>query len=220
MNDERNKNQEIAYQNTDMVKESAPYYAGKKQGEYTIEDYYALPEEQRVELIDGVFYDMAAPTLFHQYIIGKIFQDLKNFIDKKGGTCMPFMAPADVQLDCDGGTMVQPDVFMVCDRSKMKLEKVYGAPEFIVEILSQSTKRKDMIIKLRKYMNAGVKEYWIVDPEKKTVLVYDFLNDDYPKIYGFDSIIPVELLDGECKIDFNDINEKTKVFYEQIEGDE
>ena len=133
---------------------------------------------------------------------------------------MPFMAPADVQLDCDGGTMVQPDVFMICDRSKMKLEKVYGAPEFIVEVLSQSTKRKDMIIKLRKYMNAGVKEYWIVDPGKKTVLVYDFLNDDYPKIYGFDSVIPVELLDGECKIDFNEMNEKAQIFYEQIEGDE
>ena len=220
MNDERNINQEITCQNANIVKESAPYYAGKKQEEYTIDDYYALPDDQRVELIDGVIYDMSAPTLFHQFIIGKIFQDLKNFIDKKGGPCIPFMAPADVQLDCDDRTMVQPDVFMICDLNKMKLEKVYGAPEFIVEVLSKSTRRKDMVLKLRKYMNAGVKEYWMVDPEKKAVLVYDFLNDDYPKIYGFDSIIPVELFDGECKIDFNEINEKANVFIEPMEEEE
>ena len=77
MNDERNKNQEITYQNADMVKESATYYAGKKQGEYTLEDYYALPEEQRVELIDGVFYDMASPLSIHQLLVGEIYGKLK-----------------------------------------------------------------------------------------------------------------------------------------------
>lgn len=87
MNDERNKNQEITYQNADMIKESAPYYAGKKQGEYTLEDYYALPEEQRVELIDGVFYNMTSPLSVHQLISGKIYQTLGAYIERRKKTC-------------------------------------------------------------------------------------------------------------------------------------
>ena len=129
---------------------------------------------------------------------------------------MTFMAPADVQLDCDNRTIVQPDVFLLCDLSKMKLNKVYGAPDLIVEVLSKSTKKKDMYLKLGKYVNAEVKEYWLVDPEKQTVLVYDFQHDEYPKIYGFDSIVPVGIFNGECKIDFNEVYESAKVFYEMM----
>ena len=220
MGDERNKNQEMSYEDVNMVKESVPYYVGKKPGEYTLEDYYALPDDQRVELIDGVFYDMAAPTLLHQFIIGEIYQGLRSYIDKKGGLCMPFMAPVDVQLDCDDRTMVQPDVLMICDLNKMKFTKIYGAPEFVVEVLSASTKKKDMNLKLSKYMDAGVKEYWVVDPEKLTVLVFNFENEEFTHVYGFDSTIPVGLFYGECKIDFNKIYERAKVFYEQMEADE
>ena len=99
----------------------------------------------------------------------------------------------------------------------MKLKNVYGAPDFIVEVLSKSTKKKDMYLKLGKYANADVREYWLVDPDKKIVLVYDFQNDEWPKIYGFDSIIPVSIFNGECEIDFNRIYERARVFYEQME---
>ena len=220
MNDEKDKNKELFYQNINMVKESAPNYGGKRQGEYTIEDYYALPEDQRVELIDGVFYNMAAPSLLHQFIIGEIHQGLRSYIDKKGGPCMPFMAPVDVQLDCDDRTMIQPDVLLICDLNKMKFTKICGAPEFVVEVLSASTKKKDTNLKLSKYMDAGVKEYWVVDPEKLTVLVFNFENENPTHVYGFDSTIPVGLFNGECKIDFSKIYERAKVFYEQMEEDE
>ena len=205
MNDERNKSQEITYQNADMVKESAPYYAGKRQGEYTIEDYYALPNEQRVELIDGVFYDMASPLSIHQLLVGEIYGKLKEYIKKKEGKCIPFISPLDVQLDCDDKTIVQPDVLVVCDRNKVTKKGIYGAPDLVVEVLSDATKKKDMYIKLIKYMNSGVKEYWMVNPEKRIVLVYDFQNDSDVKIYGLDAKIPVGIFEGECLIDFREI---------------
>lgn len=202
-----------------VVRESAPYYAAKKQGEYTLEDYYALPDEQRVELIDGVFYDMAAPTLLHQLLSKEICQLLDTYIRKNNGKCITFLAPADVQLDCDDKTMVQPDLFVLCDLKKMKLNKVYGAPDLVVEVLSKSTKRKDMYLKLEKYINADVREYWLVDPDKRSVLVYDFQNDELPKIYGFDSKVPVSIFDGACEIDFNIIYERAKIFYEHMEDE-
>ena len=181
------------------VEESALVY-GKKQGEYTLEDYYALPDERRVELIDGVIYDMTAPYTTHQYAVGSLYYQIKNFIDKKGGSCMPFISPIDVQLDCDNKTMVQPDVLILCDRSKLLRRCIMGAPDFIIEILSPSTKRKDAHLKLHKYRNAGVREYWMVDLEKERVLVYFFEQDELPTIYGGDMEIPVGIYGGELKL--------------------
>ena len=197
-----------------MVKESAAQYHAKKQGEYTLDDYYSLPDERRVELIDGVIYDMSSPTNIHQLISFEIRDQLKSYIRKKGGDCIPFVAPADVQLDCDDKTMVQPDVFVVCDRSKIIKRCTYGAPDLIVEILSPSTRKKDINIKLKKYIGAGVAEYWIVDPDKKTVVVYDFAHDELPVIYGFDAKVPVGLFDGECEVDFAEIYEYISFLYE------
>ena len=197
-----------------MVRETSTPYKVKKQGEYTLEDYYALPDERRVELIDGVIYDMSSPTNIHQLISSEIWEQLKDYIRKKGGKCIPFVAPADVQLDCDNKTMVQPDVFVVCDRDKIIKRCTYGAPDFIVEILSPSTRRKDINIKLKKYIGAGVLEYWIVDPDKRTIVVYDFAHDELPAIYGFDAEIPVGIFGGECKIDFLGIYEYVRFLYE------
>lgn len=204
----------------DRVSEAMPAYQVKKQGEYTLEDYYALPDERRVELIDGVIYDMSAPTTIHQLIGLEIWGQLQKFIRKKKGTCIPFAAPVDVQLDCDDRTMVQPDVLVVCDRDKIIKRCVYGAPDFVVEVLSPSTKRKDGIIKLSKYISAGVREYWVVDPDKKQVVVYDFQKEDYPVIYGFGGEIPVGIFDGECQIDFAEIYEYMRFLYEKEEGDQ
>ncbi len=197
------------------VREAAMVYQTKHQGEYTLEDYYAMPDERRVELIDGVIYDMSSPTNIHQLIASEIREQLRSYIRKKGGNCIPIMAPADVQLDCDDRTMVQPDVFVVCDKDKIIKRCTYGVPDFIVEILSPSTRKKDVKIKLRKYIAAGVREYWIVDPDQKSVVVYDFEHDELPVIYGFDAKVPVAIFDGECEIDFAEIYEYISFLYEE-----
>lgn len=197
------------------VKEAAPNYKLKKKGEYTLQDYYALPEEKRVELIDGVFYDMTAPTTIHQLIISRIFRKLDQYIEKNKGTCMLFTTAVDVQLDQDDKTMVQPDVLIVCNRDIVIKRCIYGAPDFIVEVLSASTRKKDATKKLTKYMEAGVREYWMVDPDKQIVVVYHLEEDIIPAIYGFDSEVPVKIFGGECKVDFKEIYEYVKFLYEK-----
>jgi len=174
----------------------------KKQGEYTLEDYLALPDERRVELIDGVIYDMSAPTGYHQLIAAHLHTLLFNWISEKGGSCMPFVSPVDVQLDCDDRTIVQPDVLILCDKSKYTPARIVGAPDFVAEVLSKSTKSKDIFIKLNKYRTAGVREYWIIDPDKKKVMVWHFENEDDYDLYSFRDRIPVGIYGGELVIDF------------------
>ena len=199
-----------------LLRESANAYMTKKQGEYTLDDYYhVIPDDMRVELIDGVIYNMTAPTSAHQIIGGFIYSRLLQHVLNKGGACLPMISPLDVQLDCDEKTMVQPDVVIVCDREKIINRCIYGAPDFIIEVLSKSTKKKDSVIKLNKYLNAGVREYWMIDPMKQKVIVYDFEHDDYPEIFGFDAKIPVGIWDGECVIDFAEVYEHVRFLYER-----
>ena len=174
-----------------------------RQGEYTLEDYYALPDEQRVELINGVFYDMGATTSPHQIIGGEIHAQLLSFRNARKGPCLPMMSPVDVQLDRDNRTMVQPDVIIVCDRSKITYKGIFGAPDFIVEVLSPSTRKKDMTLKMAKYIDAGVREYWLIDPRTRQVVVHDFEHGNIPAIYTFLDKIPVGIWDGECMVDLS-----------------
>ena len=190
-----------------IVKETGPAYKFRNDGNYTLKDYLALPDEQRVELIDGVFYDMAAPTTIHQGIGGFIYKQLLDFALERKGPCLPFMSPVDVQLDEDDKTVVQPDVLIICDRGKLQNGRVFGAPDFLVEVLSPSTRKKDMHLKLYKYKNAGVREYWIVDPDKKTVVVYDLEHDALPVLYGSEDKVPVLVWGGQCQVDFAAIYE-------------
>ena len=189
------------------VREAQPAYAAKKQGEYTLEDYLAIPDERRVELIDGVIYDMSSPLGHHQLIAGQIHAALLAFISREGGPCIPFIAPVDVQLDCDDKTIVQPDVLILCDRDKYTPQRIVGAPDFVVEVLSKSTRKKDMFIKLNKYKFAGVREYWLVDPDKKTIVVYLFEQEDTIHLYSFRDKVPVGIYDGRCVIDFAPIDD-------------
>ena len=200
---------------TGLLREAQGVYGIKRQGMYDLDDYYALPEDVRAELIDGVIYDMTAPTSVHQIIGGNIYSKLLQHVLGKGGKCIPMISPLDVQLDCDNKTMVQPDVVIVCDRDKIIERCVYGAPDFIIEVLSKSTKKKDSVIKLNKYLNAGVREYWMIDPVKKTVIVYDFEHDEYPVLYGFDAKVPVGIWDGDLEIDFAEVYEQVRFLYER-----
>lgn len=191
------------------VREELPYEAApvRRQGQYTLEDYYAWPKEQRVELIDGAIHVMEAPGFVHQRIAGKILSRLDAYIEKKGGECIPLLSPIDVRLDCDDRTMVQPDLIILCDRSKIKRWGIMGAPDFILEILSQATRKKDCTKKLQKYSDAGVKEYWIIDPEKKLLLTYDFIHNNMPCFHPLTGRAELALYGGELQIDLDEIAE-------------
>ena len=188
-------------------RERWPQHHYSRQGQYTLEDYYALPEDQRVELIDGVFYDMGAPASPHQLIGGSVYSQLAAFRNANKGPCLPMMSPVDVQLNRDDRTMVQPDVLIVCDRSKITWKGIYGAPDFIVEVLSPATRKKDMTLKLAKYIDAGVREYWLIDPRTRQIVVHDLENGGIPAIYTFKDRVPVGIWEGKCAIDFSDVAE-------------
>ena len=193
------------------VQEAAHAYGipQKKQGEYTVEDYYRIPDERRVELIDGVIYDMSAPSLLHQAILGQLYLQFQACADAHGESCDVYLSPCDVQLDNDNKTMLQPDLFVICRDYDRKARALSGAPDLTVEILSPSTRSKDMLLKLSKYHNAGVREYWLIDPENKKVYVYDFSRENFaPETYPFDSVIPICISGGECSVDFGKINRK------------
>lgn len=198
----------------DHVGEKGPSYMtgtnAVKDAGHTMEDYYALPEERRVELIDGVFYDMSAPSTHHQIMSFELGYQFRKYIDEKGGNCMPFMAPTDVQLDSDDRTMVQPDVVVLCDLRKLTGHCIVGAPDFVAEILSPATKNRDAFLKLVKYREAGVREYWMVDIEKERVVVYFFEEDDLPVIYSAADSIPVGIYEGKLQITMEDIFSKTR----------
>ena len=193
-----------------------------RQGSYTIEDVLALPDDQRVELIDGVIYDMSAPTTPHQLLGGEIYALLREYLRDKKGKCIPFVSPVDVQLDKDNRTMVQPDVCVVCDHSKINRLRIYGAPDFVVEVLSPSTKMKDILVKLRKYQKAGIREYWMVDPDKKATIKVLFMppSEKYPdgnmdmEIFPFSKPVPVGIFHDECFIDFAEIMQRYAFLFE------
>ena len=158
-----------------------------------------------IGLIDGYFYDMASPTTLHQLIAGEIYRQISNFIMNNNGECLPLISPIDVQLDCDEKTMVQPDVVILCDKDKLCKWGIFGAPEFVLEVISPSTKKKDYIKKLSKYEMAGVKEYWILDPYQQKLIVYFFESETSPTIYGLNEPVSLGIYKGELEIDFTHI---------------
>ena len=206
--------------NPDLVGEPSAealygYQSEKRQGEYTLGDYYALPDDQRVEIIDGVIYDMAAPTSAHQRILAILTAMFEAFVSGNEGNCQVFMAPCDVQLDRDERTMVQPDLMVICNRDQILMRGIFGAPDLVIEILSPSTREKDITIKTAKYCSAGVREYWIIDPDRQIVLVYLFASSRFPVYYTFGDTIPVFIWDGELKVDFSRIREKIAYLFDR-----
>jgi len=180
--------------------EFATVVAEKKR--YTYDDYCSWDDDKRWELIDGVPYAMSAPTIRHQEISMNLSREFSIFL--RGKKCKVFASPIDVRLNAEKGddTVVQPDLIIVCDSSKLEDNKACkGAPDLVVEILSPSTASIDLVIKLNKYQEAGVKEYWIVDPESNTVQVFTLEGSNYiVHAYGLEDeavdIIPVGISEG------------------------
>ncbi len=161
---------------------------------YTIEDIYKLPEGTRAELIDGTMYMMAPPNSRHQQISMLLSVEISNYIKEKKGDCMVFAAPFAVFLNNDDKLYVEPDISVICDRSKVTDRGCNGAPDWIIEIVSASSRRMDYIVKLFKYRAAGVREYWIVDPEKSRIMVYNFENESGGE-YSFSEPVPSGIFD-------------------------
>lgn len=158
---------------------------------YTIEDIYALPDGQRAELIDGQMYMMAPPNRIHQRLSHLLDWTIENYIREKKGNCEVYPAPFSVFLNKDNRNYVEPDISVVCDKSKLNENGCNGAPDWIIEITSPSNPQNDYGLKLFKYRTAGVREYWIVNPQKKTVTVYDFETEKKSNQYNFEDDVPV-----------------------------
>lgn len=170
----------------------------------TLEQYEALPEDKRVEVFDGIIYDMASPSQIHQAISMQLSTVINNYILGKKGSCSIFNAPFDVKLSDAPLIIVQPDIMVVYDKDKLDGKRCNGAPDFIIEIVSPGNPSDDYIRKLYYYKNYGVREYWIVDPRRKTVTVNYFDDDIVSVQYSFDSIIKVNIYD-DLYINFSDI---------------
>ncbi|MCD7744795.1 MAG: Uma2 family endonuclease [Lachnospiraceae bacterium] len=169
---------------------------------YTIDDIEALPEGHRAELIDGVIYDMATPSRQHQRISMSLSTAINNYISSKKGNCEVYAAPFAVYLNQDDYNYFEPDITVVCDPSKLDDKGCQGAPDWVIEIVSPSSRSMDYIKKMFKYSTAGVREYWIVDPEKDSVTVYDFKGKSGGS-YTISDKVPVGIYDGDLQIDFS-----------------
>ncbi len=177
----------------------------KQEAEFTYADYLSWPDDERWELIEGIAYDMSpAPSRRHQGIQGEMFRQLADFLLDK--PCRVYAAPFDVTLpeyddaeDEEIITVVQPDIVVVCDEEKLNDRGCRGGPDIAIEIASPATGYKDRKVKRDLYERHGVKEYWIVDPEENTVMVFSLSKDGiYGKyeLYGGDGQLKTPLLPG------------------------
>lgn len=156
-------------------------------GYFTYKDYRSWPEEERWELIDGIAYNMsAAPMIRHQVRLQALFAEVQAFL--KGKPCTVLIAPVDVllprlgQADDEVDNVVEPDLLVVCDRTKIGERYLRGAPDFVVEVLSPSTSKKDMKEKFDLYEVSGVREYWIIEP--KAAWMHQYLRNENGRFTG------------------------------------
>lgn len=169
-------------------------------------------EHEHIEIIDGKASMMATPSRIHQEISFEIGQQLGNYLE--GKQCKVYLAPFGVRLFERAGdrpedvdTMVEPDISVICDRSKLDKYGCKGAPDMVIEVLSPSTQRHDQLVKLNLYQRAGVQEYWIVDPENRTVRVLLQTGNGIfqtREVYGQEDVAKVNVLDG-CFIELSKV---------------
>ncbi len=183
----------------------------------SLAEYEALPEGVRCEVYEGRIVDMASPNELHQTISQELGRRIGNHIYDRKGKCRVFSAPFDVVLQQSPMIIVQPDILVVCDRDKLDGKRCNGAPDLCIEIVSPGNPDNDYKVKAGYYQRFGVREYWIIDPQKRKVTVYDFdqvLFPDTPEpatslelpvwSYDFSDRVPVGIFD-DLEIDFADL---------------
>ncbi len=176
---------------------------------YTYEDYMNIPEGERIEIIDGEVYNMTPPSRNHQKLSFVLSGKLFNYL--QGKTCEAYVAPFAVFLGEESQSLkerhcVEPDLSVICDKKKLIQQGCLGSPDFIIEIVSPSTRSHDYMRKLNLYSMYGVKEYWIVNPLNKTIAVY-VSNDgtfEVPEKYTFYDTIESAVLENFF-VDFSEI---------------
>ncbi len=168
----------------------------KGKWQYTIADIEALPEGVRAELIDGeLFVIMNTPSTRHQELLGNLFFQLKQYVMEKNGACRIYPAPFGVQIKNDIHNYVEPDISLICRDENLDERGCHGAPDFVIEVVSPSNRKMDYVRKLALYREAGVREYWIVDPKHEQVTVYDLASGKEPVLHPFTDRIKVGIYD-------------------------
>lgn len=175
----------------------------KQTNYFTIDDIYALPDGQRAELIDGQIYYMAPPNRQHQDIVFSLSRKIADHIDAKKGDCKVYLAPFAVFLNENNNNYVEPDISIICDKNKLISNGCNGAPDWIIEVVSPSSRPMDYYKKLFKYRAAGVREYWIVDSKKNLIIVYNFEQDTMHD-YTFSDKVKAGIYE-DFEIDFSTI---------------
>ena len=171
---------------------------------YTTEDIYTLPEGERAELIDGKIYYMAPPSRSHQELLHFLDRTIGNYLHAKNGSCKIYPAPFAVFLNENNSNYVEPDLSIICDINKLTEKGCNGAPDWIIEIVSPSSRRMDYYVKLFKYRTAGVHEYWIIDQERNRITVYNFVQDTFNE-YQFTDTVKVGIYE-DLEIPFADFS--------------
>ena len=177
----------------------------QKEFNSVLEEYLALPETVKAELIDGEIYMMASPSRLHQELLMALSASIFNHIKSGKGSCKVYPAPFSVKLEKDRDNYLEPDISVICDESKLTDAGCEGAPDWIVEIASPSDLRHDYIRKLNLYEEAGVREYWIVNPMEETVVVYLMEQEGLQlKHYTFTETIPSGIFE-DFQVNFGEL---------------
>ncbi len=188
---------------------------------YTFADYLTWIDDKRRELINGIIYEMTpAPSVKHQRLAGKLFNIVTNFLTRNKKKCEIFFAPFDVRLPADEKakknediyTVVQPDICVICDSSKLDKHGCLGAPDLIIEIISPATAQRDLHEKFHLYEQSGVREYWIVFPNDQILTVYELqTNGKYDDgiTYSYKNKVKVRIFD-DLEIDLQEIFEENR----------
>lgn len=163
----------------------------KSKNGYTIADIEALPDGERAELIDGEMFMMATPMTVHQRILVRLILKIGSYIENNNGNCELLPAPFGVYIKKDDRNYVEPDISVICHEEKLDEKGCHGAPDWVIEIVSPSSRKMDYVRKSTLYQETGVREYWIVDPQKEMVTIYKAEQWDLPVCYSFSERIQV-----------------------------